>query len=134
MTPERVRYVDLGIWPYFVGFTFCEEAFARELKRLRVTKEIVWIDDGSDACTHHLSKGGQRMSMVCIRRPQRRHSKEQYAAMVAHEAVHVVQEMRDELGDLGSEAEAYTVQHIIQDVLQIAWSTGKMRRLKPIPF
>lgn len=131
---DRVGYVGLGIWPYFVGFTFSEEALARELKRLNVGRDIPWIKDGSDACAHHFNKGNDRMSIICVRAPSKRHSKEQFAAMVAHEAMHVVQEMRDALGDLGPEAEAYTLQSIVQDVLQFAWATGKLRRVKPVPF
>jgi hypothetical protein len=39
--------------------------------------------------------------------------------------------MRDDLGDLGREAEAYLVQQIVQEGLQIAWKTGRETKRKP---
>jgi hypothetical protein len=135
VTRERVRYVDLGIWPYFVGFTLSEAAFQREMRRLKIDRAIEWVTaGGSNATTHHFSREGNNLSILCFQPPRRRFSKEQFAAMVAHEALHAVQEMRDCLGDLGREAEAYTLQTIVQDVLQVAWSTGRLRRLSPRPF
>jgi hypothetical protein len=65
------------------------------------------------------------MAIIVMCPPSRRASKEQYASLLAHEAVHVVQEMREKLGDLGSEAEAYLVQQIVQEGLQVAWKTGR---------
>jgi hypothetical protein len=71
------------------------------------------------------------MAVIVMCPPSRKASKEQYASLLAHEAVHVVQEMRDKLGDLGSEAEAYLVQQIVQEGLQVAWGTNRTIRKEP---
>lgn len=57
-------------------------------------------------------------------------------ALVAHEAMHVVQEMRKELArgeSLGDEAEAYLIQQIVQEAGQFIFCTNKARRTEPTP-
>jgi hypothetical protein len=130
---KHVHYLNLGPWPGYVGFTINKDAFEREMKRLKVKEPVDWISkNGSNAATHFFNNHGSNLAIICIE-PFRRHSvsKEQYAAMLAHEATHVVQQMRTDLGDLGSEAEAYLVQQIVQESLQIAWKTGRVTRRKP---
>ena len=128
---KRVHYLNLGPWPCHVGFTTSDDAFQREMKRLRVKDAGYYLGPNANASTHYLrSASGERVTIVCAP-PKKGRSKEQYAALVAHEAAHVVQDMREGLGDLGREAEAYLVQHIVQEGLQIAWSTGRKRKRRP---
>lgn len=130
---ERVRYLNLGPWVYFVGFTTDEAEVDREARRLRMPGPIETVP-GAAATTHIFTREGHPgTAIIRIVPPSRRQSREQYAAMLAHEAVHVVQDMRAMLGDLGKEAEAYLVQFIVQSCLQIAWKTGRVQRLRPAP-
>lgn len=127
MKRERVHYFNMGPWPYHVGFTTCAEAFAREMRRLKIDNANGHLNKGANATTHHLVKdGGASIAIISMEPPRRGVSRECYASMLAHEAVHVVQEMRDQLGDLGREAEAYIVQRIVLQGLQIAWKTGRI--------
>lgn len=130
---SRVRYLNLGPWPYFVGFTTEPDAFDREMRRLKIKDPSAFTKNAwSNAATHFFtSDGNPATAIICIQKPTRKQSKEQYAALVAHEATHVVQDMRDRLGELGREAEAYLVQQIVQEGLQHAWGSNKVRRREP---
>lgn len=126
MKRERVHWFNMGPWPYFVGFTTDGDAFAREMRRLKVPADPSHINKGANATTHHLTKDcGNSIAIICLEPPRPSISRECYASMLAHEATHVVQEMRDQLGELGREAEAYIVQRIVLEGLQIAWKTGR---------
>jgi len=59
-------------------------------------------------------------------------TKEQYAALLAHEALHAIQEMRDLNGGdpFCQETEAYLLQMIVQDCLQIAWGSNCVRKVE----
>ena len=59
------------------------------------------------------------------KRGKRSHS--QYAGLVAHEALHVVQEMHRQFNrgePFGDEADAYLIQSIVQNCLQEAFDEG----------
>lgn len=131
MSEPRIEYIPMGPWPYFVGFSTSAEDFAAEVKRLKVETEVEFIR-GKGATTHHFEHGdGSAISILAIEPYSRRRTREQYAALVAHEAVHVLQAMQRELGELGPEAEAYIVQHIVQTVLQSAWKSRMVGRTAP---
>lgn len=132
MKRERVHYFSMGPWPVFVGFTTSEDAYYRETRRLKVAEPTSFIKNTHSCATVHffVSEGGTSTMIICAQ-PFRakRSSREQYAALLAHEAVHVIQDMREQLGDLGCEAEAYLVQQIVQESLQIAWKAGRTRKM-----
>jgi hypothetical protein len=131
---SKVRYFNTGPWPCYIGFTTDPDAFQREMRRLKVKEPNEFIANAhSHATTHFLSNHGTGLAIICMEPFHRPRTKEQYAALVAHEATHVIQNMRADLGDLGSEAEAYLVQQIVQECLQIAWATGKETRKAPRP-
>lgn len=134
MSRPAVHYLRMGPWPYFVGFTTSDDDFRREMRRLKIKGEPRFINGGnSSATTHFLTREGHGgTAIVCMEPMTPKRTREQYAALLAHEATHVVQDMRRELGELGPEAEAYIVQHIVQSGLQIAWNTGKVSREEPV--
>lgn len=130
---KGVHYINTGPWPGYIGFTTSADAFAREMRRLKVKEPNNFTkNERSNAATHFFSNHGASLAIICMEPFSRRRSKEQYAALLAHEAVHVIQEMRSNLGELGSEAEAYLVQQIVQEGLQRAWATGRTTRKVPI--
>lgn len=129
----RVRYFNTGPWPFYIGFTTCPDAFAREMRRLKIKEPVRALNERAAATTHFLFNHDTSMAIVVMPRATRGKSKEQYAALLAHEAVHVAQEMRERLGDLGHEGEAYLVQQIVQEGLQLAWATNRVVRKEPKP-
>ena len=133
MVRPRIHYMHTGPWPWYIGFTTDEAAFQREMRRLSIKDVGPAVNAGSNAATHHFVSSGTNMAIIVMPKPSRRASKEQYASLLAHEAVHVVQEMREKLGEIGIEGEAYLVQQIVQEGLQIAWATGRTLRKEPTP-
>lgn len=116
----HIRYFHMGQWPCYVGFTTEPEAFDAEIKRLKVDNPPEFVaNEHSHACTHFLTNRDMLTVIVTIRR-QRRRMKEQIAALIAHEAVHVMQEMENQFfrgGRFDYESQAYIVQYLTQQFL-----------------
>lgn len=135
MTRPQVHWMHPGQWPVYIGFCTDEGAFQRCMKRMKVDDPPPWITNGSNATTHTRVKGnGGTTFVICIRPQTRKHSREQYAALIAHESLHVVQEMERTLypsGRFDDESSAYLLQHIVQHCLTQAWNTGRTRKSEP---
>lgn len=132
---RALRYLNMGPWPVFVGITACEKTFQAEMKRLKIENIQFLGHSNAGATTHSFVNHSSLCCIIAIVpfSPQQ-NSKEQYAALLAHEAMHVIQEMRNELAGgkyLGDEAEAYLMQQIVQDGLQFLWKSSKVSRTEP---
>lgn len=131
---KTVEYYGMGQWPIFVGFTTSRKAFKREMKRLSVSPcpEFL-VNDRSNAATHFFTHEGQTTCIITMNKPEANRPVEQVAGMIAHEAVHVAQELWENVGERepGKEAEAYLVQMITQCCLQDALETGRSRKEAP---
>lgn len=134
MTEPHIDYFNMGQWPFYVGFTTSPKAFKKEMKRLGIGDEPFVCRERADAATHFLTNDGSVTAIITMPPVgKRKHS--QYAALVAHEALHVMQEMHAELNrgePFGKEADAYLLQLIVQECLQIALKENVSNRTKPI--
>lgn len=126
-----MKWLNLGPWPYFVGFTTEVADYDREMRRLKCKESLPAVLEGASATTHFFASSDGATAIIVMPPHKRKRSREQYAALLAHEAMHVVQDMRTELGDLGKEAEAYLMQQVVQEGLQTAWNTGRVRKTRP---
>jgi len=122
-----LRYFNMGQWPCYVGFTIKQEEFDAEMKRLKVDDAPQWLNPGAAATTHFLGKYDMLTIIVCMQRAPKR-SREQIAALIAHEAVHVMQEMQEHFyksGKFDDETQAYLVQYLVQNFLYEYNKPGK---------
>lgn len=130
-----VEWANMGQWPVYLGFTMSPNDFTEALKQMDVEQEVPFLGrSGTNATTHIFECRGDLTFIIALEKPSRRHSKEQVAALIAHEALHVVQHMTRELAQgnrFDDESEAYLLQHIVQHCLQIAWNTGRARSTVP---
>lgn len=129
----NVEYFHMGQWPLYIGFTMSQKAFKKEMKRLNVDKPAKFLaSDNANATTHYLKSDGVLTCIITMHDPKSR-PVEQVASMIAHEAVHVAQELWEQIGEdnPGREAEAYLVQYITQCCLQVALDTGRERKSAP---
>jgi hypothetical protein len=106
------------------------------MKRLKVSPAPEMLGHERANMTTHILVNNGTLCFVIAGQPHRprRNSREQYAALIAHEALHVVQEMQRELArgrNFDDESAAYLLQYITQHCLQIAWNTGGTRRSTP---
>jgi hypothetical protein len=132
---NKMHWLDTGQWPCYIGFTTSEQAYNRCMKRMSVSDPSPWIAHARAGATMHTLTNDTSLTLIiCISPPSRKHSKEQYAALIAHEALHVVQQMEREYypsGRFDDESAAYLLQHIVQHCLQHAWATGRTRKTAP---
>lgn len=128
-----VTYINMGPWPVFVGYCTSRKAFKQEMRRLGVKSVPQFIT--GNMTTHIFDGPTGALCCIIACPPMSKHvSWEAYAALVAHEALHVAQEMRLQLNKgqcLGAEAEAYIVQYITQSILQDVYKTGREHSIKP---
>jgi hypothetical protein len=108
--------------PCSVGFCLDEKTYIREMKALHVKEFSPFILPGADATVHHFENPKTLpVSLVCVDGSVKR-SMASFAGLIAHEAVHVLQEVKRAMRETepGAEWEAYTVQFILIEILH-AW-------------
>lgn len=132
---KGVHYLNMGPWPGFIGLVFDDKAFQAEMKRLDIPREVKMLGHSRAGATLHefVSPKGDCVWLLALG-PTKGRTKEQIAGLVAHEAMHIIQFMQAELAggkSLGAEAEAYLMQMIVQEALQILWKSNKVRREVP---
>lgn len=115
-----IRYVDRpNSFPApLMGLCVSEDAYIREMRRLKVDNYPAWVI-GGDATTHIFdTEGGRVTTIICIRLREGV-DYVQVAALIAHEVVHIWQEIRENINEKqpSPEFEAYTVQYILQKML-----------------
>ena len=119
--------------PYF-GLCLTEEAFKRELKRLKHTEAVDWITGGASATVHTFESDDstETVCVVCLDgRQALKRSETEIVGMLFHEAVHIwqgiVRVMREQ--QPSDEFEAYTIQRIGQ-ALYWTWLEWKKKQRK----
>lgn len=130
----HVEYFHMGPFHCFVGFTLSPEAYTKELNRLCIKPDehdnFTLDEDG--ACTHLFTHKGYLTAIITMGGLSKGRDFAQIAALIAHEACHVVQALWRHSGETrpGDEAEAYLVQYISQRCLYAiqAWRKAKRKR------
>ena len=111
----------LLITPIYFGLCKSEKDFNKELKRLGIARKE-WprfISDNSNATIHFFDNksNAKRCCIVCVK-SEKGISKIQLYALLVHEAVHIWQAIRENIGERypASEQEAYAIQAISQQL------------------
>lgn len=127
--PKGMHYVHMGAFPIFVGFTCDRNAFVREMKRLGVKAPPPFLGSNhAHATTHELEAS---IGLTCIitfdAQTAKKQSLAQAVALLAHEAVHVLQKLKSYIGEHnpGAEFEAYTVQWVTQFCVEKYLNRGR---------
>jgi len=108
-----VQYFNAGPLPMHFGVCFTAEAYAAEMKRLRIDKPSPFVTPGCYATTHSFICKDRIPSLTVIMSlplaDLRSESIPQVASIVAHEAVHCTQEALDHMEEktAGEETRAY---------------------------
>lgn len=119
--------------PYYYGLCLCEKAFQKEMKRLAIPNDerpAFILNKQSDATTHFFERDdGRRMAIVTIRK-RKGLAAAQINALLVHEAVHIWQAIREDIGERNpsSEFEAYSVQTISQSLMQAYQDAKKAKK------
>jgi hypothetical protein len=125
---DRIIWCDPGFFPVHYGFCPSEAAWNREMKRLGCPGEQFPETDAS-ATTFANKTTGDVTAIVCLHERHDAKSAVAVMAMLAHEAVHVWQTIRKEMGERepSIEFEAYAIQDI---VLRLGAAYEQSRRPK----
>jgi len=121
LTPaNRVVWIDRGWQPVYIGFCPSEKAWKHAMKRMGMPNEPYPTTDGR--VTSFMREGKCSCIMTLGDGCEKRVNPVQIAAVIAHEAVHVKQEICRHIGEESPsiEFEAYAVQAIFQGLYQ-AW-------------
>jgi len=103
----------------FYGLCLSEAAFLNTLKRLGEKYSAHWVTPGSNGTMHTLhDKNGQVCCIVCIDGTKGTPRGHIYGLLI-HESVHIWQKYCLSIGEKepSSEFEAYTIQHIAQNLI-----------------
>lgn len=108
--------------PYHIGLCVTEKEFLQEIKKLKIVlpKDHLWLRTGASARTHEFyNESGDLLCLVCIRKPNKFTTAE-LAGILAHEATHIWQFIKEELGERNPsvEFEAYSIGNITQGLLE----------------
>lgn len=133
---KGICWLHMGGWPYYVGVCCHQKFFDRKMAALGLDSGPEFVESGAHAMTHYgRSHKGDRFAIITIPPPHKADATmESYASMVAHEAVHVVQHLKEEVSpncDLGRETEAYLVQYIVMEALAFLYDTGMTKVHSP---
>lgn len=129
-----VDYLHMGPWPVFVGFTTCPDAFKAEVTRLGVPETVEPMARERAAATMHTFTSDTACTCIVVLPRARRQSREAVTALLAHECLHIVQEMRRELNQyrpFDDESEAYLLQYMTQEMAALYYNTGRKRSITP---
>ncbi len=120
MAKGKVHYFDPAQWPIHIGFTRDEEAFKREMKRLKVANAKFMPDETANAATIVLTGDNSYPCILITLGETKGRTMAQIAALIAHEAVHVAQQLWQHIGEqnVGDETEAYFIQWVTQSCLE----------------
>ena len=134
---NKCRWInrDLIQSPFYLGLCITEDQFKRELKRIKVpaNETPLWVVDGKDGAIHLFTdKQGRGIAIVCIK-PSPHVDEIQVIGLLIHEAVHVWQDIKKDMGeyDPSPEFEAYSIQNIsVRLIDAYAQLTGNSKQKK----
>ncbi|GGL48343.1 hypothetical protein [Caulobacter rhizosphaerae] len=115
----RVVWCDRGWQPVFYGFCPSEAAWKRAVRKLGAKGDPY---PAHAACCTTYSHKGQVTCLVTLGPATKHQTRVGVAGLLAHEATHVWQQVREKMGERwpSIEFEAYAVQCIFQGLYQ-AW-------------
>lgn len=120
-----MKWLDraLVVSPYYYGLCLSEKDFQKELKGLKIPRDewpAFLASKSADATAHFFESGdGKRCCIITLGSVKGR-SVAQVHSMLVHEAVHLWQEIREDIGERrpSPEFEAYAVQSLAQRLIE----------------
>lgn len=117
---------SLVVTPYYYRLCVTEKDFHKELKRLELPKSSwpKFINTGANATLHEFvadSNDNAMCAIICLdKKDMKSRTKPQVYAMLVHEATHLWQWTKDNLGEKApsAEFEAYAIQSLSQRLFE----------------
>ena len=108
--------------PIYIGLATTEKQFKSALKKLKIPKNDYpdfLKSPHANATAHFFTCEGKEAVIVCIHKKHKGISRIQVDCLLVHEAVHIWQAIRENIGEKypSHEFEAYSIQSIAQDLI-----------------
>lgn len=111
---------DLVVSPFHFGLCLSEKKFRKELKALGADEDLPFVRNWHSAASAHTFTRPDSISViVCMRPAPPGVERIQVYSLLVHEAVHIWQEIKENLGEANPsrEFEAYSIQSIAQRLM-----------------
>ncbi|MGH6754955.1 MAG: hypothetical protein ACREDP_22580 [Bradyrhizobium sp.] len=133
MKSDRVVWCDRGWMPTYYGFCPSEKAWKREMKRLGVSGEPYPDSDGKCVSLEHKKDGKLCCIVTIAERLDKKDDPLGIVGLIVHEAVHVWQKVRADIGEKepSAEFEAYALQNISTQLMSAYAQTRNPKIAKP---
>lgn len=104
--------------PYFT-FIRDEAMWHRVVAKMDLANLAYPCDEGKARCSIFAGPNGATVCLVSMEPDWEKRDKSQIVSVLAHEAAHIYQEMRSDMGEKmpSAEFEAYTLQHILAELI-----------------
>jgi hypothetical protein len=135
MKTMKLKWLDRSLLrsPVFYTLATSQKILDAELKKQGFKGDMTGVNDGKGATTQFMTGPQGVSALVCIF--DHSHEPEQIYSLLAHEAVHIFQEIKDRMGEKSPsvEFEAYSIQAICQNLFyeynrQMRGKRGKRTR------
>ena len=119
---KKIEWLDRCLFVSPVYYCLCktEKEFKKVQKHLKIpkNKRTDFLLNGSNTTAHFFTKDNDSSAVVCI--DGEGYSRSQVSALLAHEAVHIFQEVKYIVGEdnPSKEFEAYAIQAISQRLFE----------------
>lgn len=125
--PKGVSYIRGSAYPMYMGLATSEKAYKQEMVRLKISNAPPFTT--ADATTHFFPiEGRTPVCLVCLD-PKNEHDLVLNIGLLVHEATHVWQFLKREMGEdkPGWEIEAYFIQWFSQFLIAESGITKPQR-------
>lgn len=131
MKKSKTIWCDNAFFPIYFGFAPDEFALCNTLKKMKIKEKVEYPCSGA-RCSLFDGSDGNRCAIVTVSEKCDILSPQAVYALLAHEAVHVWQEIREAMNEdrPSSEFEAYAIQHVVVELANAYERTRKPYWLK----
>lgn len=116
----QVKWLKREIIPLPLYYTICTSRIIldKECKRLKVSPSL-FKDPSTSGASTYFAENESKHTVAIVALFNHTYERNQIASLIAHEAVHIWQVAREEIGEKepSKEFEAYAVQAIFQELL-----------------
>ena len=113
---NKVKFINPGIFPVYVGFCNTEKAWKRLMKHLNVTDHTDFAAQGN-CSTFESNTGGLTVVISLNHKAFKREPKRSVYSMLAHEAKHAHDAIMDHIKEFKRDGEcsAYTIDWLVRE-------------------
>lgn len=113
---DKVKFIDSGPFPVFIGFCNTEKAWKRLMKHMDI-KDYTEFPSCGNCTSFESSSGGLTLVISCNHKAFKHEPKRTAYSMLAHEAKHAHDAIMDHIKEFKRDGEcsAYTIDWLVRE-------------------